>query len=300
MTYLPTNEQTVPVFAYGSNLDEDQMGMRCPSSFPTYTATLPGYRLAFQGHSRGWGGGVATVVRDPSADVIGMVYEVTLEDLSRLDRFEGHPVVYRRGLMPVITSDGETRMVQVYRRTPAPPTTPSDDYFETIAAAYSRLGFDAEGLEQAAQAASAPEPSGTVGQPLSGLRRVFVYGSLMRGLGNHRVLSENGHARFVRRARTAALYSMIDLGSFPAVIEAGETSVVGEIWEIDDRCLRALDRLEGNPGFYYRDEILLEDGEETVEAYFLPERANMSHRPVESGDWRAHYWAARGDGWRRR
>jgi len=312
--------RTIPVFAYGSNLDEDQMGTRCPSSFPTFSATLPGYRLAFQGHSRGWGGGVATVVRDPSADVRGMIYEVTPEDLAALDRCEGHPFVYQRALMPVITADDETRMVQVYRRTPGPSTTPSSEYFETISAAYSRLGFDEESLERAAQAATVEEPVGEVvverlpSPPAPSLlsdlpegerRRVFVYGSLMRGLGNHPVLSRNGRAEFVREARTLPLYSMIDLGSFPAVLETGDTAIVGEVWEIDAECLRALDRLEGNPDFYYRDEVLLEDVEDGdllpagVESYFLPHRANLGSSPVDGGDWRSHYQMKRRNPWDR-
>lgn len=275
--------RTVSVFAYGSNLDEDQMGERCPSSYPTMPATLPGYRLAFQGHSRGWGGGVATVVRDPSADVVGMIYEMKIEDLKRLDRFEGHPFVYRRGLMPVVAVDGTTRMVQVYQRNPGPTSSPSEEYFETIAAAYDRLGFDGESLERAARG---DDPRATSRETL-----VFVYGSLLEGLSNHRVLSESGRATKVRDDKTLATNTMLDLGYFPGVVRGGTTAIVGEVWSVDRDCLKALDRLEGHPNFYRREAVELVETRGAV-TYFLQDSRRSP--TVKGGDWRAHLRSGKG------
>ena len=61
-------------FAYGSNLDGAQMRRRCPTSAPAGPATLDGWRLAFGGHSRTWGGPVATLVKDPDEWVDGLLY----------------------------------------------------------------------------------------------------------------------------------------------------------------------------------------------------------------------------------
>lgn len=273
---------TIPVFAYGSNLDEAQMARRCPSAVATFPAVLDGHRIAFQGYSSGWGGGVATIVPDALSDVSGMIYLVTPQDLRRLDRYEGHPVVYARGSMQVTRVDGERQSVQVYRRRPGAPCRPSQDYLETILCAYSQLGFDSSTIEDAAD----EPPRGKHETKL-----VFVYGSLLRGLSNHQVLIGNGYAEFVRTDRTMPEHTMLDLGGYPGVIHGGDTSILGEVWRVDAECLEALDRLEGHPTFYRREPVQLAETSGAV-TYFLQDsgvirrRSNYNRPIVLDGDWR--------------
>ena len=81
-------------FAYGSNLDWDQMRERCTSPVFLFKAQLPGgYRLAFTRYSTKRRCGVSDVVEDPQGTVWGVVYEFGDDDLARLDRSEG----YREG-----------------------------------------------------------------------------------------------------------------------------------------------------------------------------------------------------------
>ena len=79
----------VSYFAYGSNLDADQMRERCPSSQPLERARLDNHRLDFTHWSRRWRGGAADVIREPGAIVWGVLYRLHVDDLERLDRFEG-------------------------------------------------------------------------------------------------------------------------------------------------------------------------------------------------------------------
>jgi gamma-glutamylcyclotransferase (GGCT)/AIG2-like uncharacterized protein YtfP len=79
----------VHYFAYGSNLDADQMRDRCPSSSPLGPARLEGHRLGFTHFSKRWGGGSADVIPAPDAVVWGVLYGLNADDLARLDRFEG-------------------------------------------------------------------------------------------------------------------------------------------------------------------------------------------------------------------
>ncbi len=74
--------------------------------------------------------------------------------------------------------------------------------------------------------------------------RVFVYGTLKTGLGNHGWL--RGHA-FLGRAVTEPLYRMFDLGGYPGMVavDEGGLPIEGEVWEVDERGLRLLDKLEG-------------------------------------------------------
>ncbi len=118
---------------------------------------------------------------------------------------------------------------------------------------------------------------------------MFVYGSLMTGAPNHRVMRG---ARCLGASATVAEFELFDLGAFPGMVKGGATSVVGEVFEVDDDTLARLDELEGHPTFYERARVRLADGTE-AEAYLLP-RARAAGRPiVPSGDWRAHTRSAR-------
>lgn len=121
------------------------------------------------------------------------------------------------------------------------------------------------------------------------MTRVLVYGSLMSGQGNHRFLAG---ARFVAIAHTEPVFTLVSLGAFPALVAGGATSVRGELYEVDDATLTALDRLEGAPTFYRRELVPLRGGAR-VFAYVLASRAERRHDIVESGDWRERSCASR-------
>ena len=89
-------------FAYGSNLSQAQMGVRCPMAKGLGVAVLGGHRLSFTAFSRGWDGGVADVVEAGGDEVWGFLYELTPEDLSALDAYEGYPHLYNRRLLHVV------------------------------------------------------------------------------------------------------------------------------------------------------------------------------------------------------
>ena len=77
-------------FAYGSNLDERQMKQRCPSCKFKTEAYVPGYTIAFTRCSDKRHGGVADIVQCPHEVVWGVVYELSDEDVGRLDKCEGY------------------------------------------------------------------------------------------------------------------------------------------------------------------------------------------------------------------
>lgn len=75
--------------------------------------------------------------------------------------------------------------------------------------------------------------------------KVFVYGTLKRGCPNSCLLETS---EFIKSTKTKPEYTMLDLGYFPAVLEGGNTSITGEIYEVDDKVLEALHNLEGYRG----------------------------------------------------
>ncbi len=103
---------------------------------------------------------------------------------------------------------------------------------------------------------------------------VFVYGTLKKGFGNHRLLSG---AVFLGQAVTEEFYALYVSG-IPFVIRDKQVSSIhGEIYLVGQAMLKDLDNLEGHPGWYKREQIsvCLQDGKCTNKyihawIYFFP------------------------------
>jgi len=76
-------------FAYGSNLDWNQMRRRCPSAKFVCVARLADHCLAFTRKSSCRGCGVADAVPQNGHEVWGVVYETPETEIGELDQAEG-------------------------------------------------------------------------------------------------------------------------------------------------------------------------------------------------------------------
>ncbi len=119
---------------------------------------------------------------------------------------------------------------------------------------------------------------------------VFVYGSLLAGLGNHRLLRRHC-ARLVAPAQTInAGWTMLSLGGFPGVVHGGEDVIYSEVYRVDQDGLAALDRLEGYPTFYDREQIevsaLAGEGAPMKVWIYVLQRQVGDEPVVPGGDWR--------------
>lgn len=101
-------------FAYGSNLDEDQMKLRCPEYKIVGKAQLVGYKLDFTTFSKTRQCGCADIVASQKDTVWGIVYELSDKDLSSLDKKEGHPNFYVRIEVKVQTENQKIISVYTY------------------------------------------------------------------------------------------------------------------------------------------------------------------------------------------
>ena len=105
------------------------------------------------------------------------------------------------------------------------------------------------------------------------MSKVFVYGSLKQGYGNNRLLSL---AKFLGATETVDdTYDLRCWGSFPAVYKQGDTSIKGELYEVDEDTMKNLDYLEGYPSFYNRERVQLYSGDMAwmyyIDAHHSPE-----------------------------
>ncbi|XP_045108699.1 putative gamma-glutamylcyclotransferase CG2811 isoform X1 [Portunus trituberculatus] len=87
---------------------------------------------------------------------------------------------------------------------------------------------------------------------------VFVYGTLRQGRPNHYRLLEaaSGFARYLGLATTCEKYPLVIASRYniPYLLAAPGYGkcVLGEVYEVDDKMLELLDRLEDHPKYYER------------------------------------------------
>lgn len=113
------------------------------------------------------------------------------------------------------------------------------------------------------------------------MTRLFVYGTLLTGEHNHHLM---GGLSPVGTATTEPVYSLLDMGGYPAVVEGGQTAIVGELYDVDAETLSRLDILEDVPELYLR--VTATVAGDSVELYVLrPEHAGGG-TPIPRGDWR--------------
>lgn len=79
-------------FAYGGNMNLEQMKYRCPAAEVVENVRLENYRLAFRG--RAPGNGVATVLPEKGSYVEGVLWKITEACEKSLDFYEGFPSFY--------------------------------------------------------------------------------------------------------------------------------------------------------------------------------------------------------------
>jgi len=148
------------IFAFGSNLDFRQMLTRCPRARLVGKADLRNYRLAFAGYSHGWGGAVATVEPAAGHRTPGLLFAVGPADLATLDRYEGHPGVYRRVRGVVRDERGRPVDASWYVLEGRPAGAPSERYAAQIRRAWRLCGWDVRRLDRAIARSSSSSSRG--------------------------------------------------------------------------------------------------------------------------------------------
>ncbi|MFI5315717.1 MAG: gamma-glutamylcyclotransferase family protein [Myxococcota bacterium] len=116
-------------FAYGSNLDAEQMRARCPTARPLGRARLRAHRIAFTHFSTRWNGGAADVVPDAASSVWGLLYAMGPGDFARLDPFESG---YDRVRLAVEADGPESLQVTSYSVRAKGRFAPHAEYLEKM------------------------------------------------------------------------------------------------------------------------------------------------------------------------
>ncbi len=142
---MNTNERKI-YLAYGSNLNKEQMAIRCPNAEILGTATLEGYELLFRG---GRESAVATIEPKEGSSVPVLLWSITPRCELALDRYEGFPFLYRKENVTV-ELNGDPLEAMVYIMNEGKPIgKPSVYYYSIIREGYKECDFSIDFLNNA-------------------------------------------------------------------------------------------------------------------------------------------------------
>lgn len=137
-------------FAYGSNINLNQMKRRCPNAMVEEPVVLPDYELLFRGNSSGCG--VATIKPKKGSQVHGLLWKITDRCERSLDIYEGYPHLYIKAPVTVKNSKGENISVMAYimnNERNLVPVPPSISYYDGIEAGFKQNGLPDSSLREA-------------------------------------------------------------------------------------------------------------------------------------------------------
>lgn len=132
--------------AYGANMSSEIMRYRCKDARFLGVGMLEGYRLLFKGEEPL---AYATIEQWDGYKVPYVLWELSADDETALDRFEGYPKTYQKDTV-TIEHDGQQFLAMYYHKSAEESVgQPMTHYTEVLAAAYYRYSFDINILNEA-------------------------------------------------------------------------------------------------------------------------------------------------------
>jgi len=114
---------------------------------------------------------------------------------------------------------------------------------------------------------------------------MFFYGTMLPGERDHSLLAD---AEPLGSALTPAIYQLVELNVYAALVPDGKTAVVGELYALDLQTRRKLDVSRQVPILFQRATIRLADDSE-AEAYLMTTDQVRGKRRLAHGDWRKRF-----------
>ena len=119
-------------FGYGSNMNHEQMKIRCPNAKFIKKVFLKNYKFVYDGYSKSRKGAVGNIVKSNGQIVWGGLFEIDEICRKRLDKYEGYPIAYDRKYFDLIDDNGNEFTSIVYLREPKHLGKPTSEYREII------------------------------------------------------------------------------------------------------------------------------------------------------------------------
>ena len=132
-------------FAYGSNINLEQMACRCPDATVVGPVMLEGYELLFRRN------GFASIAPKEGGTVHGLLWSITPECERSLDNYEGYPRFYGKRMVSVRDNEGRSLSAMAYIMDERfrEPMMPSESYYAVILEGYRQNGLPVIFLKEA-------------------------------------------------------------------------------------------------------------------------------------------------------
>lgn len=133
--------------AYGSNLNLNEMKYRCPSAKKIGSTTLKGYRLVYKGYEDK---SAYLTIEESKDSIIPLgVFEVSLIDILKLNKYEGYPHLYSKRYIPIKIKGEEVNALIYVMNDNFDYHLPSEEYVLSCIEGYEDFGFDKSILNKA-------------------------------------------------------------------------------------------------------------------------------------------------------
>ena len=257
-------------FAYGSNIDLNQMRHRCPDARVMDKVILPDYELLFRGYA---GSGLATIKPKKGGTVHGLLWKITSLCERSLDQYEGFPRLYDKQNVEVRDSQGRSVPVMVYVMVEGQylrPATPSHFYYQGIRDGYRQNGLPEEALGEALEQArrevqewerertAPPEPHEKTEEVPTKL--YFAYGSNINlEQMEYRCPDAEAVCNVILDNYSLVFRGRNDGNGVATIVPDKGRKVYGKLWKLTPKCERSLDRWEGCPFVYDKQLLTVRD-----------------------------------------
>ena len=159
------SNESIFYFAYGSNADPERFKARVGPWRSRRRARLQDYRLRFARMVQSEGGGGAVVDESPGAHVDGVLFEITSEQLTSMDREEFDPsrdveTTGKRIRETVETAEGRIESELYTVDDDGASSAPSEAYLGHILRGLEAAGYDEDALAAVRAAAKEAEKVG--------------------------------------------------------------------------------------------------------------------------------------------
>jgi gamma-glutamylcyclotransferase (GGCT)/AIG2-like uncharacterized protein YtfP len=125
--------------AYGSNLNLNQMALRCPTATIYSTGILNNWELIYRGLGET---SHATIKKKYNSIVPVVIWDIQPKDEQKLDIYEGFPHYYYKQDIMVTINDKKRKAMVYIMNSFAKPRIPSRQYIEIIRQGYIDNNFD--------------------------------------------------------------------------------------------------------------------------------------------------------------
>ena len=165
-------------FAYGSNMNPEQVRQRCTGATVLGPARLPNHALGFFGINRRWDGGMETVIPSPGHVLWGVLYALGHTDADSLDAWQGVRLngtgEYFHSPATVFDARGTGRYAVLYKKDLlGDPVPPSREYLRFIIDGARNQGLPESYIEELSALPRAPARFVVPRRPAEGMEGVL-------------------------------------------------------------------------------------------------------------------------------